>query len=409
MHAAFFLAALSILFSQQALADGCDGVASYNSILECAQRRSPEIQMALLDVQRAEAQVSAAGQWRNPELSVSSVQGKTGAGDKQESEGSLAIPVELGGKIAARTNVAKGELAIAQAKLYSMRAKVRAETFLKLYRLKQVLHELEIADESIATFSKLVAQYAARPQLSPEQQTSATVFRLAQDDYSLKRISILDEVSSLDKFFVLTTGLSIESVRKKLPEVRKDWSLPAKGNSFLLSPEAKILNVELDKAMAELSQARSDAWPTLAIGPSIRMQSESGQNNQLIGLNLSLSLPVFNVNGGGKAAAAASVKLSEARKALGILQIERSREDFVKVYERSIAALKATLSHQELEKRHARADQLFRRGVVASSLVIETHRSLFDLERSRNERELKALESLLAIYMIDGTILEASL
>ena len=62
-----------------------------------------------------------------------------------------------------------------------------------------------------------------------------------------------------------------------------------------------------------------------------------------------------------------------------------------------------------MSRRHEQAEKLFIKGVVTSSIVIETHRTSYELERSRHERELKALESMLSLYAIDGTIMEVEL
>lgn len=408
MHAALSIVGFFVLIGLNAYGDSSCTDTSYHSLLECAQSRSPEIQSALLEVERAKSFIGVAEQWRNPELSVGSIQGKVGSDDRRETDFSLGIPIELGGRISARRTAAQSELALAQAKLYLLRAKVRSETLTKLHRLRQVLREHEIVEEAIATFSKLLGQYASRPQLSPEQQTSATVFQLAKEDYSLKRANILDEVSALNTFFVLNLGYTNEQIKKKLP-VWKDWPAPSETGSPQSSPEFKILQSELERSLAEISVARSESWPALTLGPAVKQQTESGQNNQLIGINVSLSLPVFNMNAGARAVAATTAKLSEIRKKSGLLQLERERRQVMEIYGRSVHVLKTGLSINEIERRHVRAEKLFQRGVVASALVIEAHRSFFEVEKARHERELRALEALLQIHTIDGTILEVSL
>lgn len=403
--AAFALSG-SAVFAQ---ADCKGQTGSVQALLACAEKFSPDTQDANLDVERAKAQIRAAGQWQNPELSAESFTGTLGGDRRSETDLSLGVPIELGGKISARTSAAEADLLAAEAKLYAARSKVRSELNLKLHRLRQALHEEEIIDEAIGTFSKLVRQYGARPKLSPEQQLSASVFQMSKGDYDLKKAAGQDELLQLETYFRLNLGVSLADLKKVAPEVPKTWPELKAPSSKGISPTLRMLQAELQSANAEASIAQSQAWPTLTVGPSMKLLREEGQSSEMIGFNVSLPIPAFNLNGGARAAAGASVRLAEKRKQLGEIEQNAKREELVKVYQQSIQALSSTLSHKEIEKRHSDSERLFERGIVPASLVIEAHRSSFELERARHERELRALEALYGIYAIDGSILEVGI
>lgn len=382
---------------------------SYQDLVACAEARSLEIQSAKLETERAQAQVRAAGQWQNPEISAETFQGKFAGERRSETDVALSIPVELGGKISARTAVANGGVAVSEAKLFEVRAKVRAQTLLKLHRLRQVIHERQIADEAIDTFSKMVKQYARRPGLSPEQQVSLSVFRLSRSDYDLKRSSAADEIVSLDSFFKLNLGLSSEQIISALPQSPKHWPKLSAPKQMQTSPQLQILQAELETSKAELSLAQREAWPTLRLGPSMKLLEEGGQSDSLLGVNLSFPIPIFNANGGARAAASAAVRISDTKKQLGTRELELKREELTRIYEQAVKALEGSVSHEEIERRHAESEVLFTKGVISSSLVIEAHRTSFDLERTRHEREITALSALLDLYTLDGDILEVNL
>lgn len=406
MRFAFFGALM--LFASLAFGEpACKGAnSSVQALVECAQKNSPEIQDAELEVESAKAQVSSAGQWRNPELSAERTDGTLGNDRRSETDLSLGVPIELGGKISARTSVAEAQVAVAEAKLYGVRSKVRAEFLLKLHRLRQVLHEQEIIDEAIGTFSKLVGQYRRRPTLSPDQQLSASVFQMSKGDYDLKKSANLDEVLQLNTYFQVTTGLTADDLKGIAPKPPKTWPEMKAGNPSQISPQLKVLQAQVKGANAELSVARSESWPTLTVGPSMKMLKEGGLSTEMVGFNVSLPVPVFNLNGGAKSAASANVRLSEKRREFGEREQVAKRDELVRNYQQSVMALGTTLSHEEIERRHSDSEKLFARGIVPAPLVIEAHRSSFELEKSRHERELKALESLYGIYIIDGTNLE---
>lgn len=381
----------------------CQGqIASYQEAVRCAESRSPEVQKALLALERAKSQVSAAGQWRNPELSADSFHGTKASERSSETEISLGVPIELGGKISARTAVAEGGVAKAEAELFEARAKVRNTTLLKLHRLRQLIHEQEVIDESISTFSKLVSQYSKRLKLSPEQEMTVAVFRMSKSEYDLKKAETFDELLSLDSYLKVALGTSIEALKQNLPASPKSWPKIDPNATPANSPRVKLAQAEVATALAELTLAQSESWPTLTVGPSVKIQSEAGRSDQLYGFNLSFPLPVFNVNGPGRVAAAAGVKLAETGKSLALLEQEKLREELARTYQQSISVLASTLSHQEIEKKHHDIERLFLRGIVPSALVIEAHRTFVELEKSRNARELKALESLMTIYTFDG-------
>lgn len=406
---AFTLLALSFSnqsHAQQLCGEGTAG--SYKAIIACAESRSPEVQNAELELSRSESQVSAAGQWQNPELSAETVQRKEGGVRQGETDISLGIPIEIG-KISSRKAVAQGGMSLAEAKLIEAKAKAKGETLLKLHRLRQVLHEKSIIEEAIQTFSKLVSQYASRPSLSPEQQVSSSVYRLSKSEYELKKSENGEEILALDSYFKNITGLSAEQIIKALPESPKNWPAISNKTNAENSPAVRALKAERDSADAELSLAKSDAWPTLTIGPSLKIEHNGSRSDKYWGFNVGLPLPIFSLNGGQKATAAAGLQQRETKLELGLREQNLKRAELTQIYEQSVKTLSDSISHQEIEKRHADAEKLFSRGVIPSALVIEAHRTSYELEKNRHERELKALEALLGIYTMDGNILEVAL
>jgi cobalt-zinc-cadmium efflux system outer membrane protein len=377
----------------------CTGlISSYKELLQCAEERSPEVAKARLELERAKTQVGVAGQWRNPELSVSTLHGESAS----EADLALGVPIELGGKISARLRVAESGVAKAELALFEVRANIRHALLLKLHRLRQLFHEQEVVDESIGTFSKLVAQYAARPKLSPEQEISVSVFRMSKSEYDLKMAELNDELSSISVFIKAHLGLSVEKVKSMLPPVPNSWPNVEKGINQSSSIRLKQTEAEVRAAESELALAKSEAWPTLVLGPTFKLQTEGGRSDRFYGVNLSLPLPLFNTNGAGQEAGKATVALAKAGRGYAVDELERRRDELVQIYERSVKILNLTISHQDIEKKHADVERLFFKGVVPSSLVIEAHRTFTELEKSRNERELRALEALFSIYVLDG-------
>jgi len=384
-------------------------IASYQEALRCAEQKSPEVQTALLEVERAKAEFQGASQWKNPEFAADSVHGSGSSGNVSETEISLGVPIEFGGKRAARKSLAEASIAQAEAALLQARITARGEALLKLHRFRQALHELEVVEESITTFTKLVARYEKRPQLSPEQEMSSTVFRMTKSDYQLKKVTLLDETATLRTYIETHLNADSESLKKNLPPPPKTWPTLNENLNPAGSPQAKSVQAKLKGAQAELNLAKGEAWPTLFIGPSLKIQNEAGLSTQLYGVNLRFDLPVFNLNGPAKAAATKDLKIAEIRKDFAIFEQERLFEQLQQTYKTSVETLNAMLSHREIEQKHTTIERLFLKGVVPSSLVIEAHRSFVELEQSRNERELKTLEAWIALSTLTGQMPEVAL
>lgn len=390
--------------------ESCGVLSNYQQIISCAESRSPEVVKAQLEVKQKQASLEAAGQLLNPDLSLETLSGTVQSETRSETDLSLAFPIELGGKRGARKDIASGTLSRSEQELFNVRAEVRKNVFLKILRLRQIDSELELVDESAEAFGKLVKQYGQRPALSPEQEVTLTVFRIAKDEYSFKRMEYDEELSQLGAYFKITTGQDLESIRKALPA--RVLALPKLAEDLRdvkNSPLLALFDADVKIANAEFDHASGEAWPTLRLGPSAKFSKEGGQSFQQWGVNLSLPLPVLSLNQGAKSAASAAVRTSQNRKELAQQELSSRRVFLVDVYKKSTKALAETSNAHVLASKHKKVETLFVKGLVPSSLVIEAHRSLVEFEKTRNFRELKAAEALLDIQIIDGSKVELAL
>lgn len=398
-----FLFAPAVAWSKSG--NDCGSIVNYKQIVACAESRSPDVVKAELSVSERSAQKDVAAQFQNPELSVVALTGEVDSEKKNETDVSLSFPIELGGKRSARKEIAGAEASKAEVELFRAKAEIRKAVFLKLLRLRQIEGELNLIDESLQTFTKLVKQYESRPTLSPEQEVTLTVFKIAKGEYSFKRMEFDEELSSIEAFFKITTGLELENVKKALPSRIDKWpTVKADNQDIKNSPLVSLYDADIQVARGELSKAQSESWPTMSLGPSAKFSRESGREYQQWGLNLSMPLPLLNVNGAGRTVASISVRSAEQKRDLAVQKLESERNALKKSYRKSVVALEETPNGHTLESKHKKVEGLFLRGLVPSSLVIEAHRSLVDFEKTRNEREMRAVESYLDIQVIDGDI-----
>lgn len=419
--ACFLIPSLFLLFFSTVVradesADGpmpetCKRISTPQDVVDCALANHPEAQRARLSNVQADNLESAASQRPNPEFGGKSVYGKSLGDTVLNHELNLAVPIELGGKRGARMEKALAEKDTVAASSQRSREEVLLETMRSLYRIRQAKDELHTLDEALETFGRIQRQFRSRPRRTPEQEVSLGVFDVAEGDYQLRRAALETELATHVREVELAIGRSFEPSEGVLPARRKTW--PGMNEKVPVTTfKGSAMNsarAGLKLAEAELSVAQSLSWPTLRIGPSFESQTSGPFTFQTYGVNLSFELPLFQINGGGRAVARTGLDLAERSLSLREREVSNQRKVLLLKYENSVKAIEASFSHKELEKKHRSTDALFARGIIPSSLVIEAHRQIVDFTKNQNEQELSALEALWQLYILEGRAFEEKL
>jgi len=387
--------------------DLCGVVNNVSQIVACAESKSPDIKKAEANLKIKKASEEFAGQLQNPELSTEYVAGSSSGKNQSEMDLSLAFPIEVGGGRSARKSLASFESKRAELELIKVRADVRKQTLLNLTRVRQIYDELSMIQDSLDAFSKLIRQYNDRPKLTPEQEVTLTVFSVAKTDYSFKKAEYEDELAKLDTYFKILIDRSISDLKVALPAKIAKW--PAVSQSSEESPLLAIYDSDIGASRADLAKSKSEIWPSISIGPSFKRVTDGDQSVSQLGVNLSMPLPILSMNNGGRAVSMANVLAAETRRDLAVKELKAARNSAYQQYVKSVKLLQESANGTSQEARHKKVENLFFRGLVPSSLVIEAHRTLVDFGKTRNERELKALENFFDIQIIDGKPVELNL
>ena len=378
----------------------------YKTFVQCAVQASGDVQIAESQLKSASELEGIARQWSNPDFDAESV--KKGA-EKGETTLSLMFNIRLGGKRSAEIDEALGELEKARANRDLSVNRARLDLMLALYRLSHIRNEASVEEESIDTFGKIVSQFQKKPALAPEQEVSLSVFRMAVSDHQLRLTKLRSEEEAIYQSITASTGIAKNVIQKSLPARKSVWPLLSEKQSGAEAPQARLAYGELKLAKAQKDKADAAAWPDLKIGPVLKMQKEGSTTDQLFGIGLSIPLPIFTFNGAAKNYGGIRLVEAEFGYDLAKRKSEALQASLIKKYSDTVAALKNALSSKSLEEKHERLERLFFRGVVPSSLVIEAHRQLFELEEKRNEAEREAVEALGMYYILNNSFSEVIL
>lgn len=373
---------------------------SYEELVKCADSGSLESQIIKQKLEAASELENAAAQFVNPDLDAETLRKD---GDKSETTASLLFNFSIGGKRSALKAEARAEKdkVIAEADLN--KASFRLGLIKQLYRLSQLRSEIQIEEESISTFNKIIGQFSRRAALTPEQEVSVSIFKMAISDHQLSLTELKNLEQEILSDLVRLSNLSVEQILKNLPTKKTTW--PKTENvaaSLKQSPHLRFAEAELQFAKSQKEKAVAESYPDLKIGPVIKNQKDGSLNENFAGIGLSMPLPVFSLN--GSARAYQSKKVLEAELTLQNEQkkLEVMRTQLISKYNNLVASLKNSPDKKVMDDRHTKIERLFFGGLVSGSLVIEAHRQLFDLEQKRNQAELEAIEAIGQLYIIDN-------
>ncbi len=153
----------------------------------------------------------------------------------------------------------------------------------------------------------------------------------------------------------------------------------------------RAAEAELSLAHADMAQASGQAWPDFRIGPSFKQLNETQENS--LGLKVSMTLPLWNLNGGGRAFAQSKAQQAEA-DLNAAKRFERSTLASLKVtYEKATIALESAPKPGSLNKLVSESEKQFARGLIQPNALVEIYRSSLESLETTNETELQALKA----------------
>lgn len=378
-------------------------------ILTCVISRHPDVREAEVSVQRDRMLKKTAGQRVNPEIETKVVTGDTDAGRILNTETTLFHTMELGGKRRAGLRQAEAQGELTSVSLIQARENAVLQTVLAANRLRQIRVEKSLIGQTQGTFSRILTRFRFRPFLSPEQQVSLRVFETGRQEMTYKMASLIQEEASLKISLEVALGVPFRQFARLLPGPRSRWPMPPRGSiKTEASSSVRQASAELELARANAKIAKSKAWPDVRLGPTVETERQAGDTHVLAGASLQLPLPLFSQNRSGRAYARLEEQRAQIRQASVRLKTAAERENQLIRYRNALKALGSIRTPVGSET-DQNIDDLFERGLVPGSLMIEAGRQALELTRMRHEQELAALDALWRMIIIDGKLSEGKL
>ena len=264
--------------------------------IELALEGNPEVAAAKRQWEATEGQVLQGRSRPNPELaySLEDTRSKTRTQSWQ-----LNLPVELGGKRAARTKAAEKTREQAQAQLAELQATVRANVAAAYFDVLTAQERLVLARDSAAlakSSTDTVSKRVAAGKVSPVEESKA---RVAEAGVRVELAQAASEQrNALSRLFALLGRIDapytvLEGKAENLPSVPSLADLQPLISS---APGVVLARIEVDRRKALTALELSKRVPDVTVSVGMQRSNETQRNVLLFGV--SVPLPVFDRNQG---------------------------------------------------------------------------------------------------------------
>lgn len=403
-------AALSIL-AADAPAAGQEGV-SLETLVAEALERNPELKFYEAEIAAARAGRRSASLPANPELG-GSVGQKTVRGGGVSDEGvawsvSVMQPFEWPGRIGLRKAIANHDLDLAQLGYERFKAALAARVRTLAYGLfaaqEKSAAATEVADRFRALREVLVQRDPAglTPLLETRviEATELNAQRKASEALLATQSALL-ELNQL-RGAAPDTRLSVSQVRLAFrpPEDQAVLVALARTNNF----ELRVRAVELAQQSFRVELAKNERYPSLSVGPSVSQERAGDERERIIGVGVSLPLPLWNRNRGHIETAAARQTQAEVSLHLAGREIHRQVIEAALTYEtkrREMARWRPD-SAQHFKEAAELADRHYRLGAVPIATYVELQKQYLEAVEGLLDTKKEALESAQQLELLTG-------
>lgn len=414
-HHQFAVIVLAVLLATSAVRAQTNSVApasrSIDSLVAEALANNPELKFYEAEITAAQAGRKAAGSLANPELN-GSVGRKTAGGSGLSAEGvawsvSLVQPFEWPGRIGLRKAIANRDIELARLGYERFRAALAARVRTLAYTLETAQEKAEAAREVAERFKALREVLVQRdpagltPLLETRviEATELTMQRRANEaalalQSARLELNQLRGVSPDTQMIPAPAPLTFRPV-----DGLEKFQTLARTNNF----ELRVRAVELAQQGFRVALAKNERYPTLSAGPTFSEENASDRE-RIIGVGISLPLPLWNRNTANIETARARQLQAEASFRTAEREVERRVAEAALTYQSKLRAM-AQWRPDAVEHFRAAAevaDRHYRLGAVPVATYVELQQKYLDAVESLLDTKKEALEAAQTLELLTG-------
>ncbi len=373
---------------------------------------NPELKFYKAEIAVAKSGRSVAGRFSNPELNLDLGRKSTRGGDAS-AEGvafsvALAQPVEWPGRLGLRKAIADRDIVLAELGLNQFRSYLAARVKVLGYALatqqENAAAAADVADR-ITSVKEVIVQRepgGIGPLLEAKILEASEV--TVQSKASEAAVEMQKALLELNQLMGRRADSPLQVKRTEFttskPAALADLLTKAAQNNYAI----RVRRAELEQQGLKVALSENERYPTFTVGPSIS-QENAGDKETVIGLSLSMPLPVWD---DGRAA----VTASQARR----MQAEASLQSTFREVEREITEAWLILETQRKRLDAWKPDSLatfadaarladrhYRLGAVPISTYIEMQDKYLEATEAINDTRLDVLRAALDLEQLAGS------
>ena len=360
------------------------------------RRQNPEILVGTLKVRAARGDVTTAGLYPNPTLSLGAGNfpvGRTnppglGVGDTVNEQVGIGQQLILWGKRGERLATAHGHLAAAGAQRADLDRRLTFEVRARFVRVLVATERLRLAHDNLGRYQETVR--VSRERADAGDISMAEFDKVALEQRGFEHELADAEVERRAAVAELLPLLGVDAAdvvpvgELRLPAARTDTETLV-SEALRRRPDLAAAEREADAAQAALRLARAERWPDVTVGVQYTHDEfqVSGNLANTLGANLSLPLPLVNRNQGEiqRAEAEALIARHEVQKLrLAIPQEVRTAVTGYTVAGERVRRFEEAFLRQSDDARRA-AEVSYREGAVSLLEFLEAERAFIQTQR----------------------------
>lgn len=382
-------------------ADAEGGAFTLAQLIATAQRDNQELQAARYAVDIGRAKLVEAGLMPNPRVELA------GASDfafRNEGAytGSVGVSQEfpVAGRILRQKDVARVDVALAQAEVEDAERRLAGEVAGDAYQLLVLDRQMQARDRLIEVDQRLLKAAQARYKAAEVSELDVNTASLDLQRLTQERALLDSQHAALLAKLNPLLGRPAEAPLILTEPPPTETAIDAPGvlqaKALASRPDLRIALLEADRAGAEKKLAEAKRWEDWTVGLGLQQDRQfidgapPQQTDRAFALNLSIPIPLWNRNQGAIAEAQATA--DQARARIAALKLSIAGE--VVAAQREVASLRQVLhrNRDELlpiaERNVALAQKGYAQGLVSVLEVVQAQRQAGDLETA----DLEALD-----------------
>jgi cobalt-zinc-cadmium efflux system outer membrane protein len=380
-----------------------------------------ELAAARLEIERARARLRQAGLRPNPTIDFSQTTGGlTGSPGERDTSIGITLPLEVSGQRARRIDVAQAELEASEAEVADRERRLTGEVLEAYAEALAALRELQITEG----LNDIDVQTASYVQVRVNEGESAPIelslLQVEVDRLKSRRALVEGRLQAALLKLKSVAGISPDEPLRLREDLASPSQTPPPGSieaavdvALRTRPDLRLARLTEEAARAGLRLAQVQARPDVALSTKYSQDQTIFNDtpvgpirnrDKLLTFGVSVSLPVFNRNQGGKAEAAVAITQAQKRREFleQVVKAEvRSAYARYEAANRALAAFESGVIARSTDNiRRIRA--AYQLGEYRVSDLLAEQRRLLDSQRDFTETLSERYKALSDIQLAIG-------